>query len=222
MRGEPLVLALAGMHVEIEAPGELGSVPDLPRAYRWMPHIRILDAPERHLEQLFRGGQHARFHAGIRKIRPNCLRIEVERRPPVLFHPMRAARSVNLRESRLTRLRKLQDHRVLLLRTALARMIQIVEERLHVRRRLHHLVRCRQIGPVREAQNRRNLLPDPQQLQQQRLIRRIRPRVVREKHIAPQLRRLRERQHRQVIRIICGQRDLAVLARLMRIQKIRR
>ena len=45
-------------------------------------------------------------------------------------------------------------------------MIQIVKERLHIRRRLHHLIRSRQIGPVREAQNRRHLLPDPQQIQQ--------------------------------------------------------
>ena len=72
-------------------------------------------------------------------------------------------------QARLLRLRELQDHRVFLLRSGVAGAIQIVEKRLHVRRRLHHLIRRRQIGPVRKPQDPRNLLPHLQQFQQQLL-----------------------------------------------------
>ncbi len=193
------------MHVEIKPPHLPPAIENFKHRNRRIPCRRIR-RPELDLEQLRRRLQHARLNLRIRKIRPHRLRIEIESRAPELLVPVPAARNVNLAQLRLPPARKLEHQRVLALRAVAAGLVQLRQKRAHIRRRLHHLVRSRQIGPAAKSENRRNLLPRRQQIEKNLPVRRIRPRVVGQKHPLTQRRARGKRHHRHHVRRIGGQR----------------
>ena len=95
--GEPLVLALARMHIEIETADDLAAFEHVEDRNRRIPGRRRR-TPELDLEQPRRSLQHARLDLRVRKIGPHRLRIEIELRAPKLLVPVAAAGDVDLLE----------------------------------------------------------------------------------------------------------------------------
>ena len=99
---------------------------------------------------------------------------------------------------------------MLLARAFAAGLIELRQELAHIRRRLHHLVGGRQVGPAPETEYVCNLLTSCQQVQQDLLVRRVGARVVGQEHPLPQQRTGSKRHHRLHFRLVGGQRDFAI------------
>src|ERR1035441_662638 len=77
--GEPLVLAFARVHVEVEAAHQLAALEDLKDSYGRVPR-GLSGWAKFYFEQARGGVEHAGFHLVVGEIRPDRLRIEIERR----------------------------------------------------------------------------------------------------------------------------------------------
>src|SRR5437867_11764435 len=74
---EPLVLALARMHVERDAAGGLAVDRDIEALHRRMPALLVHDRCERHAEELAVEVEDRLTHAAVLEIGTDLLRIEV-------------------------------------------------------------------------------------------------------------------------------------------------
>ena len=91
--GEPLVLAVAGMHVEINAAQQLAlvvrrGVVDIEGVDGLVPHDGVFDGLEGEMEETRRGLEDAGLHLVIREIRTDALRVEVVFCAAVLLTPV--------------------------------------------------------------------------------------------------------------------------------------
>src|ERR1017187_8128307 len=92
--GKPLVLAVARMHVEIEAAHVLVGIKYVEHRNRLVPGL-CGRGPKLHLEQSRRRLQHTSLHLRVWKIRPHGLRIEIKRGAAELLIPIAAAGCVD-------------------------------------------------------------------------------------------------------------------------------
>ena len=183
--GEPLVLALAGVHVEIEAADRLAAVEDIEDRNGGVPAGRGR-AAELDLEQPRGGLQHARLHLRVGKVGTHGVGVEVEGRAAELLVPVGAAGDVDGREAGLAPAGEVEDQLVLAACAVAAGLVQPGQKRAHVGRRAHHLVGGGQVGPTAEAENRGDLLPRGQQLFQNLLVGRVSAGVIGQEHALAQ------------------------------------
>ncbi len=163
---EPLVFALAGMHVQIETATQPAPVIDVPGAYLGVPDGGVLGSLEADVEEPGRGFENALLYGSIREIGTDRLRIEIEGCPAILLIPIAAVAALERREPGLLPAGKGQHHLVFLFGACARSLLQLADELLHVGRRAHHLVGCGQVGPGGKSQDGGHLLPHREQIQQ--------------------------------------------------------
>ena len=180
--GEPFVLALARMHVEIEAADGPAAVEDLEDGDGRVPGGRA-GRTELDFEEARGGLEDAGLDLRVGEVGADGLGVEVEGGAAELLVPVAAAGDVDARSGSGWRLRAKSRTSSMLAAGALAAgLVELGEEGADIGGRAHHLVGGGQIGPAAEAEDGGDLLAGGEQVKENLLVGRIGAGVVGEEH----------------------------------------
>ena len=207
--GEPLVLALAGMHVEVEAAYGPAPVEDLEDGDGRVP-AGSRRAAELDFEEPGRSLEHAGLDLRIREVGADGLRVEVEGGAAELLVPVGAAGDVDGVKTGLAPAGEIENQLVLAARALAAGLVELGQKRAHVGGRTHHLVGGGQVGPTAEAEHGGDLLPGGQQVKKNLLVGRVGAGIVGQEHALAQRGAGGEGHHRLHVGRVGGEGDAAI------------
>ena len=207
--GEPFVLALAGVHVEVEAAYAPAAIEDVEDGNVGVPGGGGGGA-ELYFEEAGGGLKDSGFDLRVGEIGADGLRVEVEGGAAELLIPVAAAGDVDGLDAGLVLAGEVHDEFMFAEGAIATGLVELGKEGADICGRSHHLVCRGQICPTAETEDGGDLLAGGEQVKQDLLVCGVGARVVGQKHTFAQRRIGGEGHDRLHVGLVGGEGDNAL------------